>query len=256
MPTRYIKESARTSKNLDTVSDFAERLFWRLITTADDFGRFLACPVIVKSTCFPLRESMKAFKVEQALAELQKEKLIGLYLSGDRQYGWFVNWEKHQGKPRATASKYPDPSSDTISVPRHLHASAHSYPQPPTDSPGDPNTNTDTDTDLNPSSPNPKIDLLSKEDAEFEDVWRVYPRKVGKQAARKAWWKLVGTDRPAVSVIVSAIEKQRTWPQWTKDEGQFIPHLATWLNQHRWEDELMLPPPKSPRKPTSLVELL
>jgi len=26
--------------------------------------------------------------------------------------------------------------------------------------------------------------------------------------------------------------------QWTKDNGQYIPHAATWLNGRRWEDEL------------------
>jgi hypothetical protein len=25
--------------------------------------------------------------------------------------------------------------------------------------------------------------------------------------------------------------------QWRRDDGRFIPHPATWLNQRRWEDE-------------------
>ena len=26
--------------------------------------------------------------------------------------------------------------------------------------------------------------------------------------------------------------------QWQRDNGQYIPHPATWLNQGRWDDEL------------------
>jgi hypothetical protein len=25
--------------------------------------------------------------------------------------------------------------------------------------------------------------------------------------------------------------------QWRRDDGRYIPHPATWLNQRRWEDE-------------------
>lgn len=260
MPTRYIKESARTSKNLDLVSDFSERLFWRLVTTADDYGRFLACPQIVKSACFPLREVLKVFKIEQALTELCLNGLITCYAVGDRRYGEFVNWKKHQGKPRATGSKYPDPPLKSLDLP----TSAGICMQPPTDSLGAPDTDTDSDTitntDLKSSSssslhpnPNPEIKNGVVEDR-FDRIWSAYPRKVGKQAARKAWEKV--NPHPDLDTVLRAIAQQCLCTQWTKDGGQFIPHLATWLNQHRWEDEPMIPPPPLPRKPRSAVELL
>jgi len=72
--------------------------------------------------------------------------------------------------------------------------------------------------------------------ADFETVWREYPRKVGKGAARKVWARLQ-PDTEMVQKIHDAIAWQRHQPQWLKDHGAFIPHLATWLNQERWEDE-------------------
>jgi len=36
--------------------------------------------------------------------------------------------------------------------------------------------------------------------------------------------------------MLAAIERQRGSQQWVKDNGQFIPHAATWLNQERWQD--------------------
>ena len=52
MPSRLIRECTRTSVSLAHLTDQAERLFWRLITTADDFGRFEADPDIVRNICY------------------------------------------------------------------------------------------------------------------------------------------------------------------------------------------------------------
>lgn len=70
----------------------------------------------------------------------------------------------------------------------------------------------------------------------FDRVWSAYPRKVGKDAAAKAFAKRK-PDAALVEAMVKAIETQKRSADWTKDGGQFIPHLATWLNGGRWMDE-------------------
>ena len=72
-------------------------------------------------------------------------------------------------------------------------------------------------------------------DGEFEEFWKVYPRKVGKKAALKAWRK--AEDRPALDAILTSLKKATSSVDWTKDGGQFIPYPATWINQARWDDE-------------------
>ena len=72
----------------------------------------------------------------------------------------------------------------------------------------------------------------------FEDFWARYPRKVGKQAARKAWERL-DLGNGLLERIMQAVLDHRQSEAWTKDNGQFIPHPATWLNGKRWEDEPM-----------------
>ena len=74
----------------------------------------------------------------------------------------------------------------------------------------------------------------SSSDDGFGSFWKIYPRKVGKGAAEKAWEK----QNPNLDVVVASIEAQITSEQWQKDNGQYIPNPATWLNQKRWEDEL------------------
>lgn len=95
------------------------------------------------------------------------------------------------------------------------------------------------------------VDQGSTEASEFEQLWRSYPRKVGKDAARKAWMKLIDA-RPALTVILLAIEKQTLSEQW--QEPRFIPHLSTWLTGKRWTDELA--PHATRHIAKSMVELL
>lgn len=69
----------------------------------------------------------------------------------------------------------------------------------------------------------------------FDDFWKLYPKKVGKAQAEKAWNKLK-VDEPLFEAMKKAIECQKRSKQW-KDK-QYIPYPATWLNGRRWEDEL------------------
>ena len=69
---------------------------------------------------------------------------------------------------------------------------------------------------------------------EFDRFWSVYPKKIDKQGALRAF-KKVDVD---IEVIIKALENHKRSLQWTKDGGQFIPHPTTWLNQRRWEVEL------------------
>lgn len=109
MPNRIIKESALDSEDLDKLSHGAERLFWRLIVVADDFGRFEGSPQVVKARCFPRRvDKLKTSEVEKWMSELSP-RIVRFYIAAGRRYGFFVNWLKHQQK-RANKSKFPEPT--------------------------------------------------------------------------------------------------------------------------------------------------
>ena len=76
-------------------------------------------------------------------------------------------------------------------------------------------------------------------EAAFEHFWACYPKKVGKEAARKAFNRV----KIPVERLIEALETQKKSTQWKTESGRFIPNPATWLNQGRWDDEL--PEPES-----------
>jgi hypothetical protein len=90
----------------------------------------------------------------------------------------------------------------------------------------------------NPSQPSKKLI-----DAQFEQFWRIYPRRVGKRAARKAYGDAL-KRAPSPQAIFEGAQRYRDAP---KPFADYSPaHPATWLNQDRWEDELDAGPDTRP----------
>jgi len=71
----------------------------------------------------------------------------------------------------------------------------------------------------------------------FDRFWRLYPRKVSKQAAKRAWDKLK-PDLVLCSKMSIALKAQMQSEAWQRDDGRYIPYPSSWLNGKRWEDEI------------------
>lgn len=89
------------------------------------------------------------------------------------------------------------------------------------------------DKGINPPYSPPKGDG----DSLFEQFWAVYPHKVGKGAARKAW-KKIKPSKALCQKMINAVKLAKKSQEWAEDGGAYIPHPSTWLNQERWEDTL------------------
>ena len=82
------------------------------------------------------------------------------------------------------------------------------------------------------------IKKYKKENEEtfFNIFWDIYPKKVGKDAARKAFEKIANKN-----ILIEEIKLSLQWqiksPQWTESDGKYIPNPSTYLNQGRWQDQ-------------------
>jgi hypothetical protein len=65
----------------------------------------------------------------------------------------------------------------------------------------------------------------------FDQFWTLYPRKTSKQSASKAFAKLKDEDQQAAINNISRL--------YAETPVQFVPHAATYLNQGRWEDQVI-----------------
>lgn len=67
----------------------------------------------------------------------------------------------------------------------------------------------------------------------FNDFWAIYPKKVAKKDAEKAWNRLNAAQK--ITALEALPAHTRRWT-----DPQFMPHAATWLNGERFDD--VLPP--------------
>lgn len=95
------------------------------------------------------------------------------------------------------------------------------------------NVTVDDNVTQSPQKPPVGADVTAER---FDAFWNAYPKKIGKGAAEKAF-KKIKPSGDLLQRMLSAVEVQKQSDQWRRDNGQYIPNPATWLNQTRWEDE-------------------
>ena len=83
----------------------------------------------------------------------------------------------------------------------------------------------------------------------FDEFWRRYPRKIeGPVTAKKAWDKAIASGAEP-NAIIGGVARYRFD---TREDGRYLPHATTWLNQERWTTQADTLPlaPVGPRKTT------
>lgn len=260
MPVRLLRDGILTSLEIDKLSTDAELFYRRLMSVVDDFGRFHGHPAIIKAACYPLRvDKISNDDVSAWLDECIAVGVVNFYPNDGKPVVELIKL----GSPRAKVTKFQITNIETSHESKcfhmkanesnrlHLKASESNGKQVKTNVPYSYSysySNASSSTDQKPASPEerglvalPKADPVAAD--AFAAFWKAYPRRVGKGAAESAWKKV---PAEAHAKIMAAIEDQKKGADWIKDNGQFIPHPSTWLNQKRWEDDSPLTPALAP----------
>ncbi|WP_419894384.1 phage replisome organizer N-terminal domain-containing protein (plasmid) [Ligilactobacillus salivarius] len=90
-------------------------------------------------------------------------------------------------------------------------------------------------------------------DERFESLWTLYPRKVGKQKARKYYERAV-KNGTSDEVIRKGIESYNREIQVQGTQTNFIQHGATWFGNAGWENEYNFEPPKRNNNQRQLIQ--
>lgn len=110
MPNRILKESIRTSKKINGLTDFQFRLWAYLITYVDDYGRGSADPELIKGFVFPRRKGVTESAIKAGLTDLANTGLVHLYEADGEPYLCFPTWAEHQ-RIQQRRSKFPEPEN-------------------------------------------------------------------------------------------------------------------------------------------------
>ena len=231
--SRNIKPGFFKNETLAECSPLARLLFAGLWCVADRAGRLEDRPKRIRAEVLPYDDG----SVDDMLNDLHRAGFITRYQINEQHFIQVRNFSRHQNPHhREAESTIPAPEmselrpSNASNTPR---ASLGLSPDKPETSRADSLNLIPDSLNLIPAKPTCSPSASGAVNDGFATFWNAYPKKVGKGAAEKAWKKL----KPDLPTVLKAIERTRATEQWRKDNGQFIPHPVTWLNQRRWEDD-------------------
>lgn len=239
---RNIKPGFFMNDLLAEIEPLGRLLFAGLWTIADREGRLEDRPRKIKAELLPYDEC----DCDALLDALCGSGFVQRYTHEGQRFIQVCNFGRHQNPHQnEAASVIPEPpkyqadtgiTSTPIQAPEQHQSNRADSLNPITDS-------------LNriPSSSQrarPAHGRGAHYPEDFEKFWEQYPNKKAKDRALKAWRSL----RPSAELqdaILAAIARQQMGRDWLKEDGRFIPHPSTWLNDAGWMDDVKPPGPAS-----------
>lgn len=250
MRIRSIKPEFWRSTDVTKLSREHRLLFVGLWSYVDDNGVGVDDYRQIAADLFALEEDPKEARdyVREGLATLSRHLLVARYKVEGRSLLFIPTWDKHQRVDRPNKPRYPRPPADwkpptSEDDPAQPHLWDVSRDPREDVAPGageqgsrGRTTSVTADAPTNADSPPSPAD----QDAEFEAWWAVWPRKVSKVGARKAYRAARRKKVSAAHLLTTATNQAAAWKASGKAR-EYIPHAATWLNEERYGDEIERP---------------
>jgi hypothetical protein len=176
-----------------------------IVTPGEDGqGKFIGYPPSYFAGLFRCSEG----KVIEAFELFEQQSRIH---RGDGGEIHIVNWEKYQSEyqEKRRRKQYKQKSAQVTANVRQNSAAVESEGEG-------------------------EVEEEAEVDKSFRAWWDLYPRKVGKEKALKAWSKLGPEERESAR---RGLQLWKQTEQWISDGGKFIPYASTFLTQKRYLDE-------------------
>ena len=226
---RTIKPEFFRSRSLARCPLAARMTFAGLWTEADDHGRGVADPRILKGALWALDDDVTHSHVSAHLDVLNETGHIHLYESDGETYYEIANWSDHQAAAyRRGEAKYPAPEEYLAPV-SHLRVQ---------ESADGTQAGAGSGREVEGKGKTVAADADDSVSDLFEQFWKAYPRgpadKPGgdgpKKPAAQKWRRLKPEQRDACMTAVKHYAAHIARP-----DAPHPAHAITWLNQERWE---------------------
>lgn len=235
--TRSIKPSFFDNEILGDLPPLTRLLFIGLWCIADREGRLQDRPKRIKKELLGY-DDVTTDTVNEMLQSLHESGFICRYDVEGTKYIHIINFVKHQNPHiKEKSSEIPPSPMESLRIKKECYL----MPMSDQESTAQELCSPAVETQQAVPSPaeeeqNPDSSKKNIQEERFVIFWSAYPRKKSKGNAEKAW-KKIGPDKDLFETILTSLEKAKKGADWIKNNGQFIPYPATWLNAKGWEDE-------------------
>jgi hypothetical protein len=216
-------------------ASYQTRLFFiAMWNWADDWGIGLASPKQLIAFAFPNDDDVTAKDFPTLAKEVANCFDVTFYEVAGRQYYAIPSWDLHQRTERKAKRTNPGPELAETRLFTGNEVVAKDFPTLTKEVPA---WEREREREREREEGKGKELHVQAHDTFFETFWTVWPKRVGKGDAERAWKKAV--KKVAPELIVAAATDYARSPY--LPERQFIPLPSTWLNGERWADDLPQP---------------
>jgi len=179
---------------------------------------------LIKPSRRSLWLSLEGLRERHAIVTMKVTHGLIITICNYDRYQTAENYERHGEKPTNVMTGGQRTSQHGHNVYKNVKNKEEGKEREETPSPAD------AGSDVVEPSKKPKPPIKGT----FDRFWKLYPRKVGKGQAERAWAGAL--KKASAETIIEAIKTQL--PILAGREKQFVPHPATWLNGQRWADDV------------------
>ncbi len=86
---------------------------------------------------------------------------------------------------------------------------------------------------ISSSKNNKEVRKKEKYTRDFEEFWKVYPRKIQKKTAFRSWRKIEFNSELTQEKIINSV-KDHTEHVWSGRTKEWIPYPSKFLNMNKW----------------------
>lgn len=104
MPNRYVREGILDSESVNSLSVFAQNMYFRLIFVVDDAGRFDGRESLIATNAFPTKPDIRLKDVSESLADIRQAGLLIAYQYNNKPFIQLTKWQRYGN---SITSKYP-----------------------------------------------------------------------------------------------------------------------------------------------------
>ena len=215
------------------------------LSTANNNG--LMCSelgeMIVPYDANKIARDTKYFDVDTVIVALELFKKLGLIYKEENGILKIANIEKMVGSESANREAERKRAyrlkQKTSTLPQLNSANNNTWDNNGTNCP------TDIDKDIDIDIEKEKINKKEKDfSSEFEELWKLYPRKEGKQVALRVYNTCRKNNETTFEEVKQGILNYIKQIEKNKTQYQYIQHGSTWFNQKRWTDVYEIPTTK------------
>lgn len=165
--------------------------------------------------------------VDQAIKAFEK---LGMVSTNEGQIIQLTNFEKHQGVN--ALEKLREISRKSSYKYRKSQKLLENKKETQTKTKRKPVTVT------SPETIDPMVNIIKMRG--FNSFWKLYPKRIGKEAALRAWMEL-DLNEELIKSILHGLKRHLDTEEWKKENGRFIPNPEKFIRDRRWEDEIEVP---------------